>query len=390
MRSSWKPSGRSGPTARCTLTFAGARAATASARCSAVTAPPGRSRRAGRSRSPTAARRGWPGRCRRPAAAPRPPRGCPPSGRARRAGPCGAWRRRRRRRRRWPARSPGGRRPPDQGDQAGVDVRLGPEHLAADAAGPAHLAVPGGLHRRDAVRRAAGRRGQPLGDLGLHQDQRAVQRRAAARAGAAAPGRRRCRAGWRPAPSAAGPGSSWMRSASASTTVEPVGQVGPARGHRARQQLGQPRVDLDGDHARRRPAAGPGSASPGRDRPRGRRRRAAGPAVRTIRRIVLASCRKFCPSVLVGRRSSCWASSRMAAGPSSPSDCSGGVLSGDRSEVPAAVRPLAGTGALCRAAARGRSARPARPAAGRPVPPTDLPGGDGELVERRGSVAGAS
>ena len=31
MRSSWKPSGRSGPTARCTLTLAGARAVTASA-----------------------------------------------------------------------------------------------------------------------------------------------------------------------------------------------------------------------------------------------------------------------------------------------------------------------------------------------------------------------
>src|SRR4051794_10363694 len=61
--------------------------------------------------------------------------------------------------------------------------------------------------------------------------------------------------------------------------------------------------------------------------------------------MVLASCRKFCPSVLVGRRSSCWASSRMAAGPSSPSDCSGGVLSRTLLvEQVAAAAPLPGAG----------------------------------------------
>src|SRR3712207_5869336 len=61
--------------------------------------------------------------------------------------------------------------------------------------------------------------------------------------------------------------------------------------------------------------------------------------------MVLASCRKFCPRVFVGRRSSCWARSRMAAGPSSPSVCSG-VLRGIRSveQAGSAVRPLSRTG----------------------------------------------
>ena len=41
-------------------------------------------------------------------------------------------------------------------------------------------------------------------------------------------------------------------------------------------------------------------------------------AVRTIRRIVFGSCRKFCPSALVGRMPSSATSARTSAGPSSP------------------------------------------------------------------------
>ena len=99
------------------------------------------------------------------------------------------------------------RRAADERDEPGVDVRLGPEDLAAHRPGPADLAVPGGLHRRDAVGGAAGRSRQPLGHLGLHQDERAVQRGEQLQQVAAAPGRRCCTAGWRPARSAAGPGA---------------------------------------------------------------------------------------------------------------------------------------------------------------------------------------
>ena len=223
-------------------------------------------------------------------------------------------------------RSPGGGGRRTQRDQAGVDVGLGPEDPPSDVAGPADLAVPGGLDRGDAVGRAPGRRRQPLGDLGLHEHQRAVQRRAAAPAGAAAPGRRCCRAGWPPAPSAAGRAAPGRAARRRSTTVSRSARSGRRSATVTRQQVGQPRVDLDGDRRGRRPGSSPrvSEPSPGptsRTTSSGRRS-----AVRTIRRIVLASCRKFCPSVLVGRSSSCWASSRIAAGPSSPSDCSGGVL----------------------------------------------------------------
>ena len=169
-------------------------------------------------------------------------------------------------------RSPGGRRPPDQGDQPGVDVRLGPEDPPADGAGPAHLAVPGGLDRGDAVgrRRPGGAASRSATSAWTSTSARS-QRRAAAPAGSAAPGRRCCTAGSPPAPSAAGPGSSWMRSASASTTVSrsarsgrraatvdaaagrpaagrsPRRRRGAAAGSRPEGQRAQARADLEDD-----------------------------------------------------------------------------------------------------------------------------------------------
>ena len=52
---------------------------------------------------------------------------------------------------------------PVERDQPGVDVGLGPEHPPADVAGAAGGAVPGGLHRRDAVGGAAGPHGGFVG-----------------------------------------------------------------------------------------------------------------------------------------------------------------------------------------------------------------------------------
>ena len=106
---------------------------------------------------------------RRPAAPPRRPRPTRPSRRARPAASCGAARTRRRPRRRprpgrpwWPAAAGGSRRTrPESTFGAGQKTR------AADRAGPAHVGVPGGLHRRHAVRpasraaRRAGRRPRP-------------------------------------------------------------------------------------------------------------------------------------------------------------------------------------------------------------------------------------
>ena len=354
MRSSWKPSGRSGPTARCTLTFAGARATTASAARRAS-----RRHRVGRGEPGEVGHRqllapGRSGRCRRRAAAPRPPPGCPPSGRARRAAPCGGWRRRRRSTAKVAAAVARRRRPADQGDQPRVDVRLRPEDPPADRAGPADLAVPGGLHRGDAVG-AAARAARPAarppppapgparGPASGSSSSRCQQHRDGdvVRQVGDQRGRRR-------------PGQLGDAQRVGLDDREPVGQVRGAGGH-GRAAAGRPAADRSRRRPRARPpAAARGSASRGPGRPRGRRRRAAGPAVRTIRRIVLASCRKFCPSVFVGRRSSCWASSRIAAGPSSPSGCSGraqGRPSSARTRPGAAVRPLAGAGALSSARA---------------------------------------
>ena len=144
-----------------------------------------------------------------------------------------------------------------QATRPGVDVGRRPEDVAADRAGPAHVGVPGGLDRRDAVHLGAGCGRQPVGDLGLHHHQPVLQRRAAAPAGAAAPAPRRCRAGWRPGRSAAGrarrrcaarrrarprtgrPGRartprSWRAAASASTSSTSIATTRPATSSRAR------------------------------------------------------------------------------------------------------------------------------------------------------------
>ena len=65
-------------------------------------------------------------------------------------------------------------------DQPGVDVGRRPEDVAADRARPADVGVPGGLDRGHAVRPRAGAGGEPVGDLGLHHHQPALQRRGSA------------------------------------------------------------------------------------------------------------------------------------------------------------------------------------------------------------------
>ena len=177
MRSSWKPSGRSGPTAEVHVDLRrrpggdGVRR-----RSTPVTARPARSRPAGRSRSPTAARRGWPGRCRPPAAATSAAAGLPahrasaarrPLRRMAKAASTTA---------KVAARSPGGGGRRTRATRPESTLGSGQNTRRPDVAGPADLAVPGGLDRGHAVGRAAGRRGQPVGHLGLHQDQRPVQR----------------------------------------------------------------------------------------------------------------------------------------------------------------------------------------------------------------------
>ena len=61
-------------------------------------------------------------------------------------------------------------------DQPRVDVGSRPEDVAPDRPGASYVGVPGGLDRRDAVRLGAGRRRQPVGDLGLHHHQAVLQR----------------------------------------------------------------------------------------------------------------------------------------------------------------------------------------------------------------------
>ena len=209
------------------------------------------------------------------------------------------------------------RRPADQRDQPGVDVRLGPEHPPADGPGPAHLAVPGGLDRRHAVRRGAraappaARRPPPGPAPGRGRA------RAAAPAGAAARAPRRCTAGSPPARSAGGRAAPRTRSASASTTASRSARSG-ARSATVSGSRAASRGSISTAVTRAAAGSSPRVSEP-RPGPTSRTTSSGRtPAVRTIRRIVLASCRKFCPSDLVGRRSSSLGQLADRGGPEQP------------------------------------------------------------------------
>ena len=238
-------------------------------------------------------------------------RGRRPAPRSAARSSCGAGRRRRRRRANTCSRlavvAGGSRRVPARPGPEST-LGTGQKTLRGDRPRPAYVGVPGGLDRRHAVGARARAGGQPVGHLGLHHHQAPLERRAAARAGAAAPAPRRCRAGWRPARSAAGRGPRSSRSASASTTVEPVGQVRARARRPCAASRGASRRRPRRATTCRPPRAAPGSASRGRARPRGPRRPARPRTSRTIRRTVLASMTKFWPRCLVGRRSSSAAS----------------------------------------------------------------------------------
>ena len=136
----------------------------------------------------------------------------------------------------------------------------GQNTLRADRAGPAHVGVPGGLHRRHAVRLRARGGGQPVGDLGLHHDQPRAQAWEALAAGAAAPAPRRCRAGWRPARWAAVRAArrrAARRPATTSSRSACAGRVPPRWPAAGRPAPGRPRPRRPA----RRPRAGRGSAT---------------------------------------------------------------------------------------------------------------------------------
>ena len=63
------------------------------------------------------------------------------------------------------------------GDESRVDVGGRPEDVATDRAGTAYVREPRRLHAGHAVGLRPGRRGEPVGDLGLHHHQPALQRR---------------------------------------------------------------------------------------------------------------------------------------------------------------------------------------------------------------------
>ena len=179
----------------------------------------------------------------------------------------------------------------------------GQKTLRPIGAGPADVGVPRGLDAGDAVDLRARRRGQPVGDLGLHHHQPSLEARQQRAADAAAPAPTRCRAGWRPARSAAGPGRSSMRIASAATTSQRPASSGAYAASVVGQRGGQHRVDLDRHDPATPRRAAPVSATRAPDPPRRPRRRGRGRRSRTMRRTVLASITKFCPRCLVGRTS---------------------------------------------------------------------------------------
>ena len=262
-------------------------------------------------------------------------------------------------------------RPADQRDQPGVDVRLGPEDPPADGAGPAHLAVPGGLDRGDAVGVGAGAGRQPLGDLGLDQDQRPVEGREELEQGQqhrhgdvvrqVGDQRRRRRAGQLGQPERVG-----------LHDREPVGEVRGAGGHRHRQLGGQARIDLDGDHARggrqqpegQRAEAGPDLED---DVVRAQLRGAHDPPDRVgVVQEVLAEALRRPQLELLGQLADRGRAQQPVGlvGRSAQRE-------GSAEQAGPAVRPLPGAGACCRAICARAVCSSAEAAAGSPVPPTD-------------------
>ena len=134
-------------------------------------------RRSARTPRPSATRRGPAARRRRRPARPRRRRPTRPIRRARRAASCGAGRRPRRRPRRPRAAVAvvligSARRTRETSPQSTFGA--GQKTLRPMDAGPLDLGVPVGLHRRHAVDLVAGRGGEPVGDLGLHHHQGAL------------------------------------------------------------------------------------------------------------------------------------------------------------------------------------------------------------------------
>ena len=206
---------------------------------------------------------------------------------------------------------------PVDAHQPGIDPRDGPEHRRRHHAQAADVAEEPDLGAGHAVVLAAGFGGQPLGDLGLHHHHHRPDRRELGRAGAAVPGRRRCTAGWRPARWARPPGrrgctvrmsrlstvSRWISLCEWSATVS--GSCRASTGSISTAVTWVPRSS---------------SASVSEPRPGPTSRTwswRCTPDADTTRRTVFASCTKFCPKDLRGRKSSSFARCRISVRPSS-------------------------------------------------------------------------
>ena len=183
--------------------------------------------------------------------------------------------------------------------QPGVDVGHRPEHRRRHRPARVAVGVPGRLDARHAVDPRPGRRDEPVGDLGLHHHQCRGAGTAAPPAGAARPARRRCTAGSPPArsarrrarrPPAARPRS--PRPATARRAIAPRTVAGSAPASTGSISTAVTGCPASSSPSVNEPSPGPTSST---------RSPASSSAVRTMRRIVFGSCRKFCPSVLVGR-----------------------------------------------------------------------------------------
>ena len=118
------------------------------------------------------------------------------------------------------------------------------------APGAPDVGVPGGLDRRHPVRAGAGRRGQPLGHLGLHHDQPGAAASAASPAGAARTGTATLYGRLATRAVGCGSGTPASRRASAVSTVSRSARSGRRSATVRGSAAGQHRVELDGGHVR--------------------------------------------------------------------------------------------------------------------------------------------